>query len=553
MRRSSTRVVGTVAVSLLALSLVACSDSGNSATGPADPEALEAELEDNKVGAMENYAAGQTFVATEPVEFSMLYRDHPNYPIKDDWLLFTHIEDQNKVSLDITSAPLSDYEQRRSLLIGAGDAPDVITVTYPGQEAPFVASGAILPISDYVHLMPNFQQKIKDWDLNSDLDTIRQADGKYYMLPGIYEQMRYDYSIGLRTDILEDLGLEEPATWDEFRSVLEAIKKEKNTKYVFSDRWKGEALLNVAAASFNTVAGWGFGGGTLYDESKDEFYFAGSSDDYKTMVEYFAGLVQDGLLDPESFTQEDDQADQKLANEQSFAITTNGQELLRERTVLEATKGDDFTLDKIRVPSGPAGDNMRGARLENGFMISNDAKDNDNFVAMLQFLDWLYYSDEGLEFVRWGVEGETFAKDTDGNRILDDGIEFMDTNVGADKHFQADYGFFNGAFSLAHGSTEELVLTHVSDEEKAWAEGMANKTLLPANPPYPLDEGEQEQVGLYQTALTDYVKQNTLAFILGQRDLSEWDAYVSELEGQNLSAYMDIINGAHKRYQENNG
>lgn len=192
----------------------------------------------------------------------------------------------------------------------------------------------------------------------------------------------------------------------------------------------------MAAASFNTVAGWGFGGGTLYDEAKDEFYFAGSSDDYKTMVEYFAGLVQDGLMDPESFTQEDDQADQKLANEQSFAITTNGQELLRERTVLEATKGDDFQLDKIRVPSGPAGDNMRGARIENGFMISSDAKDNDDFVAMLQFLDWLYYSDEGLEFVRWGVEGETFTKDADGNRVLADGIEFLDTNVGADKHFR---------------------------------------------------------------------------------------------------------------------
>lgn len=273
-----------------------------------------------------------------------------------------------------------------------------------------MASGAILPISDYVHLMPNFQQKLQDWDLEGDLDTIRQADGKYYMLPGIYEKMRYDYSIGLRTDILEDLGLEEPATWDEFRTVLEAIKKEKNTKYVFSDRWKGEALLNVAAASFNTVAGWGFGGGTLYDEAKDEFYFAGSSDDYKTMVEYFAGLVQDGLMDPESFTQEDDQADQKLANEQSFAITTNGQELLRERTVLEATKGDDFQLDKIRVPSGPAGDNMRGARIENGFMISSDAKDNDDFVAMLQFLDWLYYSDEGLEFVRWGSKGKPSRK-----------------------------------------------------------------------------------------------------------------------------------------------
>jgi putative aldouronate transport system substrate-binding protein len=206
--------------------------------------------------------------------------------------------------------------------------------------------------------MPNFQEKVQKWGLEGDLDTIRQADGKYYMLPGIYEKMRYDYSIALRSDILEDLGLEEPKTWDDFRTVLEEIKEEKGTKYVFSDRWKGEALLNVAAASFNTVAGWGFGAGVLFDESQDEFYFAGSSDDYKAMVEYFAGLVQDGLLDPESFTQEDDQADQKLANEQSFAITTNGQELLRERTVLEATKGDDFQLDKIRVPAGPAGDYM---------------------------------------------------------------------------------------------------------------------------------------------------------------------------------------------------
>jgi putative aldouronate transport system substrate-binding protein len=301
------------------------------------------------------------------------------------------------------------------------------------------------------------------------------------------------------------------------------------------------------------VAGWGFGAGVLFDESQDEFYFAGSSDDYKAMVEYFAGLVQDGLLDPESFTQEDDQADQKLANEQSFAITTNGQELLRERTVLEATKGDDFQLDKIRVPAGPAGDYMRGARIENGFMISSNAKDNEDFVAMLQFLDWLYYSDEGLEFVRWGVEGETFTKDAEGNRTLADDIEFMDTNVGAEKKFQADFGFFNGVFSLAHGSTEELVLTHISDEEKEWAQRMADKTLLPANPPYPLEEGEQEQVGLYQTALTDYVKQNTLAFILGQRDLGEWDAYVAELEGQNLSTYVDLVNGAYKRYQENNG
>src|SRR5674476_1249327 len=61
------------------------------------------------------------------------------------------------------------------------------------------------------------------------------------------------------------------------------------------------------------------------------------------------------------------------------------------------------------------------------------------------------------------------------------------------------------------------------------------------------------KASLYQTALVDYTLQNTLAFITGQRDLSEWDAYVAELEGQNMSAYVDIVNGAQQRYAEENG
>ena len=95
--------------------------------------------------------------------------------------------------------------------------------------------------------------------------------------------------------------------------------------------------------------------------------------------------------------------------------------------------------------------------------------------------------------------------------------------------------------------------THISPEEAAWQDAMSAKELAPLPPPWPLDELEREQASLYQTALVDYTLQNTLAFITGQRDLSEWDAYVAELEGQNMSAYVDIVNGAQQRYAEENG
>ena len=72
-------------------------------------------------------------------------------------------------------------------------------------------------------------------------------------------------------------------------------------------------------------------------------------------------------------------------------------------------------------------------------------------------------------------------------------------------------------------------------------------------PPAPLDEAELEQASLVSTPLKDTVETNTLAFILGQRPLSEWDAYVGELEAGGLQSYLDLINGAHERFLENEG
>ncbi|WP_250444615.1 extracellular solute-binding protein [Actinotalea sp. C106] len=543
------RLAAGATAGVLALGLVACtSEEEGSVDGP-DAE----ELDGLDVGAMEEFGVGDTFVATEPVEIEVLYRDHPNYPLDEEWLFFEHLAETNNVTFDLTTAPLSDWDQRKGVLIGAGDAPDVISVTYPGQEAQFVASGAILPISDYVDLMPHYQDRVEQWGLEEEIDTLRQEDGKYYLLPGVYEELRYDYTIGMRTDILDELGLEEPQTWDDFADTLAAVKDHEGTQYAMSDRWEGLALMNFASASFGTVAGWGYGDGTVFDHDAGEYVYAGATDEYRDLVEYFTGLVEEGLLDPESFTQDDDQAIAKLINEQSFAITTNSQELIGHRTSMDETLGEGtYELMKIRAPEGPAGDVMGGLRIENGFMISSGAAEKENFVATLQFLDWLFYSDEGLEFARWGVEGETYEKDADGTRTLAADVDFLGQNPEGTTNLQTDYGFFNGVFSLAHGSTTDLVRTHISEEEVEWQEAMSSKEQAPLDPPAPLDEIEREQASLYQTALADYVTQNTLAFITGQRDLSEWDEYVSELEGQNMQAFVDIMNTAYERFQEDN-
>ncbi|UZN02701.1 extracellular solute-binding protein [Cellulomonas sp. S1-8] len=535
----------------LALALAACS-GGADEDAAETPEASEL----GQVGAMEDFAVGTTFVATEPVEFGLMYRDHPNYPIKDDWDILTKLEENQKVTFDIQTAPLSDWQQAQSIAIGAGNAKDIISVTYPGQESPFVAGGAILPVSDYVEHMPNFLDKVEKWGLEADLDRLRQEDGKYYLLPGLRESVRPSYSYAVRKDVWEQLGLSlEPESFDDFAADLAKVKAAYPDTFPLSDRWSAngplEATLNVAASNFGTAAGWGFGEGTYWDEDAEEFVYTGAMDEYRDLLEYYNGLVVDGLMDPESLTQEDDQAIQKMASGQTFAQLTNDQEILKVRTAMTEV-GTAGEVVMIRVPAGPAGDILAGTRLVSGAMLAASAAEEDDFLAMLQFLDWLFYSDEGLEFAKWGVEGETFTRDGD-TRVLAADIDQNGLNPGAPKALNVDFGYHNGVWMLEHGSSDELDRSMLRPEVVDFVESMSDKELATVAPPAPLDELEREQVSLWQTALKDHVYQNTAAFILGQRPLSEWDAYVAELEGKSMAQYLDVVNGAQQRYADANG
>jgi putative aldouronate transport system substrate-binding protein len=262
------------------------------------------------------------------------------------------------------------------------------------------------------------------------------------------------------------------------------------------------------------------------------------------MLEYLHSLVADGLLDPESFTQDNDLALQKLASEKSFAISSNAQMIVNDyRPALANVPG--ATIAKINLPAGPAGNVVNAEnKLENGIMISSQAVESPNFVAMMQFIDWLWYSDEGQEFAKWGVEGVTYTRGPDGKRTLAEPMKIM-------LDLQKQYGFSGGVF--AYGGTTELLQSTFTPEEIEFQKAMAQKTELPVPPPFPFTEAEREQATLTETGLQDYVEQMTLQFILGQRDLAQWDAYVAELEGKGMSTYIDLVNGAHQRYVSENG
>ncbi|MBT2532974.1 extracellular solute-binding protein [Arthrobacter sp. ISL-48] len=502
-----------------------------------------------RTGAMDSFAVGDTFKATAPLSFTFLFSDQPTYPYKKDWLLFTKMASDNNVTLEPTIVPSSDYEQKRSLLISSGNAPEIIAKTYPGQESAYVSSGAVLPVSDYVDLMPHFKDKVKKWKLEAEIEGLTQEDGKYYVLPGLHEELWPDYTLAFRTDVLQKEGIAEPKTWDEFRDVLRKLKKAHPDVMPFSDRFNGNSVLNIAGSAFGTVAGWGLVDGLNFDESKKEFTFGAGTRQFKELVTYFNSLVSEGLMDPESFTQTDDSAIQKFTSGKSFVISANSQNIITYRTSMEQSLGKgNFAVRKTTVPGGPAGDIIGGSRLENGIMLNASVKDKDSFVALMQYIDWLFYSDDGQEFAKWGVEGTTFTKEGSKRKLAAD-INFQGLNPRGTKDLRMDYGFSGGNF--AYGGTTDLLQSTFNEEELAFQKAMQSKTAKAVAPPVPFSDVDREQATLVLTPLKDHVKQNTLKFITGQRNLGEFDAYVKELDAKGMSKYVELANKAYKSYQAN--
>lgn len=532
-----------------AMALAACSDDGDA----------EVDLDAQSKGAMDDFKADTQFKATEPFTLSLLWTEWPDLPVTDSWTFFDEIEKRTNVKFELTTIPFSDAVEKRSLLLSAGDAPSIIPLVYTGEEDSFVSSGAIVPMSDYVEHMPNFQKYVEEWDLGGMIDNLKQADGKYYMLPGLQEVSVPVFTLVIRKDVFESVAGGIPETWDEMREALVKIKAAYPDSYPLADGFEAASMLNYAAHAFGAQAGWGFGDGMM-DDGNGGLQYTAVSEGYKQMVEYFRGLVADGLLDTDSLTAANDGSGggsvaEKFANELVFAASGSSGTAIEFAQALNETVGEgNYEVLQIAPPGGPAGQVVEPRNFWNGFMLNAEAAESEYFLATLQFLDWLYYNPEARELIRWGVLDETYTKDADGKITLkpEFSLDAYNINPGAPTDIQADLGWSNSVFA---DSTEARSLKE-SYNTPTFVEYidsvLSTRTPRDPNPPAPLDEMELEQASLLATPLKDTVDTNTLRFIMGERDIAEWDDYVAELEAQGLQQYVDLVNGARTRFEEEN-
>ena len=516
-----------------------------------------------------------TFHSDEPVTYSISFSDASWYAKQPEWEsegIFKDIENLTNVHLDITSYDSGDYNQKINLAINSGSATYIIPKVY--DENPYVAGGGVVAVSDYIQYMPNFSAFVEKYNMNPDLDTIRQNDGKFYRLPGMHQAALQDYTIEVREDIFEAAGynireLEKDWTWESLHDVLLGVKKymvsqgmctEKD--YIWSDLWCGESgkgtggnLLKLMGASYNVVSGWamdGSNGGIKFDPAKKEFYSSSVSEDYKKFIKVANSFVKDGILDPETFTQSDDVANNKFFSGKTVIKSTNRSSMSNDEASLAKILGEgNYKLYVTAYPSGTNKNLAETSRLECGVMLSQKALDDlgtEGFIKLVRFVDWMFYSKEAYTLCKWGPQGKTWDYvDVDGMKIkqLLPGFKCGGLGIGGqdtDTDIRLKWGYAGGNYFYGH-STAESTDNFTPAVQDLYARYGKYKTVASVDPKAKPSEDQREQLNLWAVPLQDNINAWTLKFITGQKNIdSDWDEYVSSCKNLNVEKIVKLTN-----------
>lgn len=481
-------------------------------------------------------AGGQTAPQAEKpkaVTLGMATSNHPIWPYNKNWSVYKFVEEKTNIHLDVQTPPGNDYEASVNLLVSSGDMPDFMLIPSVNLANKYGQQGAFEDISKYWDMLPNFKKYLKE---RPELEAaIVSAEGKYYFFPnsGLEKQLRHAWMY--REDIFKKHDLKPPGNYDELEAVLQKLKELYPDSYpltFYNKLWE----LNQLAANFNT------GHVSYYDYDKKEWRFGPIEDNYKAMVGYLHKFHKAGYLPPDFMAHQRKQHQDLFAQNKSF-ITADAIGLIDEYTEPLGKAIPEFQLAYMPPPAGgPNGaQKMWFQGLETrGFSVASTSK---NIGDVMRYFDFMY-SDEGIRIASWGKEGETYTVVGGKNQFKPEYTSFADLRIKTGIVTPGSYVAmdFDAYVNL---SSEPLKLAFRTVEEKGY------ETKPQPRPAF--NESEIEILSTVGQAVDKHRDESIAKFILGQRDLGEWDKYVEEMNNLGVRKVLDVHKAAYERTLKNIG
>jgi len=467
----------------------------------------------------------------------------------EDMPFLQEYSDETNVYFDYNTPPVNDFQTNLNLAFASGDIEDVIFGAgsdhlTPSMEVDYGAQGILMPLEDLIdEYAPNIKKMLKE---RPDIEkSITSVDGHIYSLPMVSEEYSGSWIKGplwYNGEWLDALDVEElPKTTDEFYELLKRFRDEDPNGNGKADEIP---LLDVEMDSSRPWLMAAFGMKEWGIEEVDgEVRYTPIQPEYKEYLAYMHKLFDEKLLDPETFSQSDEQKKAKGQNNRigvfpdwfSFFTTDQTEEEAMDNPMYYPLVNDPDEEPVVPIKSGVT----RGA-----FSLSSD---NPNPEASIRWVDY-FYSQEGWEEINMGPEGYGWEWDDEKEeKIILDPPEEFESSEEYRATLTPDYGITTPTLKKPKEHQE------LSDFDQFATDETDEKIEPFGEVPYPLvyfTSEEQKEINTIEVDLESYVEQMEAKFITGVKSLDEWDDYVKTIENMDIDRYVELHQVAYDRWDD---
>lgn len=572
------RIVSMAMAATMAMSVLAgcgqktAETEGTSAKVNQETEKAEAKSSGDDV---ELSAPGELPIVKEPLTLTVFAPSDGETSWEDNEQV-QEIEKATGIELQfMTGATNENVKEKLSVMFASGEMPDIILtgVTAANRydkasEQSLGEQGLVIPLNQYLDTV-SVGYKNAFEKVDGLRDYLTTEDGNIYSLPNVDGSLHVQYNMKLwiNTTWLKNLGLEEPKTTEEFYNVLKAFKEQDangngdpNDEIPLSTVIKGAgtAIDGFLMAPFQLTPE----NNKLYvDQGK--VTYAPVQDKYKEGLKYLNKLYSEGLINPESFTQE--KSNQININEAGEDCVIGCFLAQRPGYACDLTTEPYSTkwhqYESLAPLTGPDGTCQAAwnpyVMFETGMtFISSSCKHPEAAFRLLDYIateGQVYRQELGVEGRDYemlpedtkevGLDGKTkaiykrFPTDTT-NKTLGQLTCFVRTPefilgeaVNPDP-FAEDVKPIQGRQILMYAGSLE--------HEKV------KQPIESVMPDLYMSTEDANEMSLLKTNVTDTQKEYMVQFITGDKDIDgDWNAYLEALNNVGLENYLSLLQKAY--------
>ncbi|HZG85796.1 extracellular solute-binding protein [Paenibacillus sp.] len=459
---------------------------------------------------------------------------------KNAWL--QELEKATNVKINWQVMSSNDWGEQKSVMLASGELPDVIMGNIALSDSDIINNLPYFrPLDEYIDAyMPNLKAAMEETPVMRKLSTF--PDGNMYSLPARLPSRPVSATQPVINKAwLDTLGLEPPENIEELYAVLKAFKEQdpngngKPDEIPVSNEGDIELQLLMPFGITNLR------GNLMMIQDGKPVYFP-TSEQYKEGLKWAHKLYAEGLIDPETFTQDGTMLSAKRQNPDAPLIGFTYQ--WTPDAVFGKWSDQYVTLAPIAGPDGkryqegsPEGMSFR----RNEVLITTF---NEHPEATARWIDQFYTAEASIQNF-WGAIGTSIEKHGDGTYSLMAPPEGTSADAWYWENSLRDFG----PKYVSPGFEKNIKLDPTTgDGLKLELDKLGKQFVTEPYPEVMHTAEEYQELPTLTTDINSYIASTRAQWVTKGGIDEGWDAYVQQLNEMGLQRLIQIYEDAYERY-----